>query len=29
MKEIMAAEKKSQSILIEAFQGIGYNIDEE
>lgn len=27
MKEIMAAEKKSQDMLIEAFKGIGYGIE--
>lgn len=27
MKEIMAAEKKSQNMLIEAFKGIGYGIE--
>lgn len=27
MKEIMAAEKKSQNMLVEAFKGIGYGIE--
>ena len=29
MKDILAAEKQSQKMLIEAFKGIGYNIDKE